>query len=79
MQIADAMNSKTTASVFVRVNCLLSCAWVSIRLYAYITASGGSGLWSEEDGLYYDRIRFEDGSSHVLKVTAITHVICVAI
>lgn len=35
----------------------------------------GRGLWDEEDGFYYDRIRYEDGSSEKLKISSLVAII----
>ncbi len=33
-----------------------------------INTLGGSGLWHEEDGFFYDQISFPDGTSSPLKL-----------
>eukprot|EP00048_Salpingoeca_helianthica_P012878 m.189722 g.189722 ORF g.189722 m.189722 type:complete len:1040 (+) comp15433_c0_seq4:243-3362(+) len=35
----------------------------------------GRGLWDEEDGFYYDRIRYPDGSSEKLKISSLVAII----
>lgn len=32
---------------------------------------GGTGLWSEEDGFYYDQIQLEDEAPHCLRGTTV--------
>lgn len=36
---------------------------------------GGSGLWDEQDGFYYDRVHFEDGATLPLKVRSLVGLI----
>jgi hypothetical protein len=37
--------------------------------------SGGKGLWNEEDGFYYDHLRFPDGHSEVMRVRSMVGLI----
>lgn len=39
-----------------------------IAIVDAINTVGGSGLWDDADGFYYDRIRFEDGKNVPLKI-----------
>lgn len=40
-----------------------------------MNGSGGSGLWDEDDGFYYDRIQFSDGTFQSVKVRSLVGLI----
>jgi len=46
-----------------------------LYIAAAINHHEGSGLWDEEDGFYYDRLRIEDGNRVLLRVRSLVGVI----
>eukprot|EP00043_Microstomoeca_roanoka_P010667 m.101232 g.101232 ORF g.101232 m.101232 type:complete len:928 (+) comp14965_c1_seq2:268-3051(+) len=46
-----------------------------VQISHAINTFDGTGLWHEEDGFYYDHLRFEDGESQVLKVRSMVGII----
>tara|TARA_R100000027_G_scaffold3426_1_gene3188 strand:+ start:1478 stop:4165 length:2688 start_codon:yes stop_codon:yes gene_type:complete len=42
-----------------------------VQIVEAINHLGGSGLWDEEDGFYYDQISYVDGKSHRLKTRSL--------
>ena len=43
--------------------------------YTYTLFISGKGLWNEEDGFYYDHLRFPDGHYEVMRVRSMVGLI----
>jgi hypothetical protein len=42
--------------------------WIGYSMLHSASGGGGTGMWDEEDGFFYDVLRLPDGSAHRLKV-----------
>lgn len=42
-----------------------------VRISTAINNFGGTGLWDEEDGFYYDKVKYDNGDAQVLRVRSL--------
>ena len=65
IEIAAELTSERPAYVQMVTKFVEHFLWIAT---AMVHANGGTGMWDEEDGFFYDVLQLPDGSSHRLKV-----------